>query len=131
LRLIKGSLRPGGVLERLLVEDPATLDREALTGSGGGVDIRRLDLLECDRPTMGLGDPNIEARDFLVDSKGPVLSLLLALLETPGGLVGSGEDGPVSRGLPCPFEEVSCPLRRLCMTPYASRSHISMPLSVR
>lgn len=116
MRLIKGSLRPGGVLDRLLVEDPATLGRDALTGSGGGgVDIRRLDLLECVRPTMGLGDPNIEARDFLVDSKGPVLSLLLTLLETTGELVESGEDGPVSRGLPCPFEEVSCPLRRLYM----------------
>lgn len=69
--MIKGSLRPGGVLDSgLAEEDPDTLGRGDLTGcGGGGVDIR---LPECTRLTTGLGGPNIEARDFLVDNEGLV-----------------------------------------------------------
>jgi hypothetical protein len=92
--LINGSLRPDGVLDRGVVEgDPETLGRDC---GGGGVDVR---LPECVRLTTGLGDPNIEARDFLVDSKEPVLLLLLELLLLTGEF-GSAVNGPRSRRLP-------------------------------
>lgn len=110
-RLIKGSLRPGAVLANEPVEDDpvVTFSREFLTCSD--VDIG---LPECVGVTTLLGDPNIDARDFLDDSEELVpSSRLLVLLVLTGELVGSGEDGPRSReGLPCPFTEASGPLLR-------------------
>ena len=93
---MKGSLRPPAVLVSEPVEDDPvlTFSSEFLTCSGGVLDI---DMPDCDRLTVGLGDPSIDIRDFLEVSE----------------LVGCGEDGPRSReGLPCPFVEVSWLLLR-------------------
>jgi hypothetical protein len=93
LRLIKCSLRPDDGLHRGPIgeDDPDALGRGDLTGcGGGGVDIR---LPEYVRLTIGLGGPDIEARDFLADRERLVLSLLLAPRRE---LAGSAGDGPRS-----------------------------------
>ena len=94
---MKGSLRPPAVLVSEPVEDDPvlTFSSEFLTCSGRGV----LDIMpDCERLTVGLGDPSIDIRDLLEASEVPVPSLRLFVLLVPmGELVGCGEDDPRSR----------------------------------
>jgi len=112
-RLMKGSLRPGcALVSDAFDDDPVVLSRGVWTCSGG----RGVDVGVPERATLilGLGEFRIDVRDFLRDKLFP----LLVLLALTAGLFGSVEDGPRPReGLPCPFREVSGPLRRSGFTP--------------